>query len=159
MDDVKKGTCQAFVSGNWRTIHIIGTLSLEDFPTLRRALEPGEHYENLHCLSDNHSLAGLGNWANLAIDAIGNLAERGYTVKDIAQTAAFLALIAPSLNIFIHCGGDYESQTVVNTIRVTEGTVTIMSPLVKIVGDLPIKDISKPGGCFEETTGNGYQHE
>lgn len=119
--------------GNWRTVNLIGTVGEDDVPALRAAIDPGVDYRSFHPLVDTKGLCGLGMWVHQIINARGNLAERDYTVEDIARTLRRLLGVAPSLVLIVHCGGDYEDETCVATITVMDGEVTVGEPQVKTV--------------------------
>lgn len=117
--------------GNWRTVRIIGTCDSSEVDKLREAIKwdyRGNNNPPFHCLSNATSLCGLNDWPDETINREGNLAERGYDVEDVAKTLEKLLLIAPSLNIKIHCGGEYESTEVIATIICANGKVEIKEP-------------------------------
>lgn len=70
-------------------------------------------------------LAGLGDWVSSQVNACGNLAERDYTVADVATVLAELVQLAPSLRLKVHCGDDWESTTCIATITVGGGGVAV----------------------------------
>lgn len=104
--------------GNWTTVNIQGTCSTEDVPKLKAAISYDQNgdYEEFHCLSATKGLCGLGDWSGETINRIGNLAERDYDVSDVADTLLKLAAVAPSLNVKIHVGADYEYTPCIATI-------------------------------------------
>lgn len=114
--------------GNWRTVHIQGTCDAAEVPALRAAIRWGESMEGFHCLTDTGGVMGLNGWAAETIDAQGNLAERGYSVQQVADTLATLSKVAPSLRVKVHCGGDYEDTKVVATITLADGLVVVGPP-------------------------------
>lgn len=59
------------------------------------------------------------------MNACGNLAERDYTVADVATVLAELVQLAPSLRLKVHCGDDWESTTCIATITVGGGGVAV----------------------------------
>lgn len=123
--------------GNWRTVNMIGSCSAEDLPALKKALDPGEDYANFNCLSESSSLCGLNNWAKEKISTIGNLSERDYDPQDVAKTLEELVKVAPSLQLIVHCGGDYESTKCVATVRVLDGKVDLMPPQIEEIHSIP----------------------
>ncbi len=72
-------------------------------------------------------------WAAKTIDASGNLAERDYSVESVAKTLEDLAKVVPSLAVKVHCGGDYEDKTCINTITLADGKATIGKPEVETI--------------------------
>lgn len=122
--------------GNWMTVQIVGTCDPHDVPALKAAIILGPDYSNFHCLMGGVGLAGLPVWAAEKIDAVGNLAERDYEVEHVAKQLAKLAEIAPSLRVQIHCGGDNESHECVATLDLANGTVAVMPPRVKEIGEI-----------------------
>lgn len=122
--------------GNWRTVNIAGSVEPADVPALRARLTYDLHggdFRSFGPLSFDPStpgLAGLGDWVSPQISACGNLAERDYSVADVATVLAELATLAPSLRLKVHCGGDWESTTCVATITVGSGGVAVGPPEV-----------------------------
>lgn len=126
--------------GNWRTVQIIGSCSKEDTSALRKAIIYDIHSDarqEFYCLSHTGGLAGLPMWPAETINAIGNLAERGYAVNDIAEALRELVQIAPSLSVKIHCGGEWESKSCVTTIHLKDGKITINPPEIEVLPDPP----------------------
>jgi hypothetical protein len=120
--------------GNWRTVSLRGTLAPEHLAAATEFITPRTDYGDWHCLSASDGLCGLGHWIAERISCDGNLAERDYSVQDVADTLGALVDVAPSLELKVHCGGDYESETTVATITVHEGVVSIGEPEVLTVG-------------------------
>jgi hypothetical protein len=129
--------------GNWRTVNVVGTMSEADAATLRDLLDYGPDYMNrvdsrYACLAfSSHSpgLCGLGGWPAATMDRSGNLAERDYSVEDVAEALRALVQAAPSMLLKVHCGGEYESEDCIATISVGEGLVRTGKPEVeKIAG-------------------------
>lgn len=122
--------------GNWRRVQIIGSCALGDVSALIKALDPGKDYENFHCLV-NGGIAGLPQWASENIDAIGNLAERGYSVDDVAEQLEALAKVAPSLAVKVHCGGDYEVPDCVATVILDKGNAAVGDAEIEMIPETP----------------------
>ena len=122
--------------GNWRTVYIEGTCDPQDVPLLAQALTLDEDYENFHCLIDTLALSCIPNWAGELIQAVGNLAERDYSVEDIRQELQRLVQIAPSLNILVHCGDERESTQCISTLVVNRGTVLKTDPQIITIPDI-----------------------
>lgn len=127
--------------GNWRTVTITGSIDAADVPAARAFVELGDRpvdWDRFHCLCwTGPSLCGLGRWIPKdggQIDAVGNLAERDYGVEEVAETLRNLVAVAPSLDVKVHCGGDWENTTCVATVTAREGQVTISDPEVAEVG-------------------------
>ena len=118
--------------GNWKTVNIVGSCGKEDVQKLKGALFTPD-FNDWHCFSfsETGSLCGLGDWASEDINAIGNLSERDYSVEDVADTLRMLVKQAPSLDIKVHCGGDYESLDCEATVVVKNGKVRIQKPQVE----------------------------
>ena len=126
--------------GNWMTVNIKGICGIEDLDALRKALEHGKDYENFHCLVGG-GICGLPNWASKEINAVGNLAERDYSVQDVAEQLEKLHKIAPSLLVDVHCGGANESKICQKTVRLLpEGKVEIVGALQPEIPELD-KDV------------------
>jgi hypothetical protein len=130
--------------GNWRTVNVVGTMSQGDADGLRRVLERGDDpfyrywgkpFACLSFCSARPGLAGLGDWPAAEVSRCGNLAERDYSVEDVAEALRDLVRLAPSMLLLVHCGGDWESDVCVATIHVGEGLVAIGTPMVeKVIG-------------------------
>lgn len=134
--------------GNWRTVNIIGKCEESDLSALRKAVDIAGDWERFHPLCySGPSLCGLGNWPNNKISVIGNLAERDYDVDSVAACLADLVEVAPSLDLLVHCGDEYEATNCVATITVKEGAVTIGEPQIPELMAIP----------KEQMMGNFYQ--
>jgi hypothetical protein len=123
--------------GNWRTVQIIGACGAADVPALKRAISVAPDYSNFHPLLGGLGLAGLPVWAAEAINAVGNLAERGYDVDDVANTLRDLAMQVPSLAVKVHCGGDYESRACIATVTLAAGAVSVGPAEIAELPDIP----------------------
>lgn len=129
--------------GNWRTVRIEGTCAAEDIPRLNRQLTydyGSSDNPPLSCLGwgSAPSMCGLNRWPAETINIVGNLHERDYEVEDVADELRKLVEVAPSLRVFIDCGGDYESTDCVATVAVSEdGTVGVLPPRVAILPEIP----------------------
>ena len=71
------------------------------------------------------------------VSAIGNLAERDYTPQDVRDELEELLEIAPSMMLVVHCGGDWESDECVATIRTGEGLAVLLPPEVEKLMEIP----------------------
>lgn len=132
--------------GNWRTVTITGTMSEADARALREVLDYRDDYawdgwsKPYACLgfsSSRPGLAGLGAWPAAEMNRTGNLAERDYTVEDVADGLRALMPVAPTMLLKVHCGGDYESTTCAATITVGKGLVVVGKPEVADIGVIP----------------------
>ena len=127
--------------GNWRTVNITGTMSAEHAATLIDLLDYGPDYDRrvLHgaeCLAFSRGrpgLCSLGTWPAEQVNRAGNLAERDYSVEDVATALRALVHHAPSMLLKVHCGGDWESDECVATISVGEGLVVVGKPEVTTI--------------------------
>lgn len=134
--------------GNWRTVMIDGYCDPSEVPKLSEAIDPGVDFSNHHALASGGaytSIYGLNDWAAARIVRTGNLAERGFSVEDVAASARKIVESAPSFEAKIHCGGDYESKTCVATITVEAGEVSIGEPEVR---SLPERSEAEIAGNF-----------
>lgn len=124
--------------GNWRRVQIVGTCDSTEVAALRKALTFDVRTGlNFHCLVDG-GLGGLPNWAAKEINAVGNLAERDYGFEDVKETLEELAKVAPSLNVTVHCGGDYEDATCLVSIVLVHGKATIEPARVEQIPETEI---------------------
>lgn len=123
--------------GNWRTVNIIGTCEAGELPVLKyMASYDRKKFERFGPLSTGESLCGLDHWPAENMNVSGNLAERDYSVEDVATHLRELVLVAPSLNLKIHCGGEHESLECVATITVEKGLVTVGLPECQEIRDM-----------------------
>lgn len=121
--------------GNWRTVNVTGTMSEADAQALRAHLTYDfgdtatfDRFGPLSFSRKSPSLCGLNDWPRETVNACGNLAERDYSVEDVADELRKLVHIAPSMLLKIHCGGEYESDDCIATISVGEGIVAVGKP-------------------------------
>jgi hypothetical protein len=117
--------------GNWRTVNIVGTIPEADVQAIRDRVTydtVGDDWEGFGPLSydpRNPGLCGLDRWPQPQVFAAGNLAERDYSVEDVAEALAGLAVLSPGMVLKVHCGGERESTSCVATISVRDGQVTV----------------------------------
>lgn len=124
--------------GNWRTVNIVGTMTPQDADALRthlgysgywhrnRTEDPAwKRFGPLSFCRDQPSLCGVNDWPAPVMDRAGNLAERDYSVQDVAETLRELLAVAPSMALKVHCGGEWESALCVATVGVGGGAVMV----------------------------------
>lgn len=121
--------------GNWRTVHLIGTCDPDEVPALQEACRMRPDLQGFHPLTDAAGICGLNDWPAAEIDRRGNLAERNYSIEEVAATLLRLAQVAPSLTLKAHCGGENESKTVAATILVARRSVIVMPPLIAEIAE------------------------
>lgn len=127
--------------GNWRTVNITGAIAEAEIPALRerlgyshrRGFLSEQQFGPLSFNIDKPSLCGINDWVRPQVSAVGNLAERDYTPEDVRDELQELLAIAPSMMLTVHCGGDYESEECVATIRTGEGLAVLLPPEVEKV--------------------------
>lgn len=127
--------------GNWRTVNVSGTIAEADLGPLRerlgyshdRGFLSEQQFGPLSFNTDSPSLCGLNNWVRSEVSATGNLAERDYGPEDVRAELQELLTIAPSMMLTVHCGGDWESDECVATIRTGEGLAVLLPPEVEKV--------------------------
>jgi hypothetical protein len=138
--------------GNWRRVHIVGGMLAEEVDALVKELDQRPKYgmvivgrkdnfdedqvKKFGPLSITGGLCEFGSWPAPSINAVGNLAERDYDPDDVARHLGQLALVAPSLGVVVHCGGDYEADECVASVVLLEGVVAIHPPGIPEVKDL-----------------------
>lgn len=126
--------------GNWRTVHLQGSVSVDDHPALVKYLHEGYESSEWGCLHSG-GLGGLQNWAREHAEdergrvkfwSFGNLGERDFTPEDVAaEIRRIKDQVAPSLIVRVDCGGDYEDLTCVATVLVGEDdSVAVLPPMV-----------------------------
>ena len=132
--------------GNWRTVHISGTMDDDQAETLRKLLDTGPNYDGpawempYACLSFSRArpgLCGINAWPAGRMNCTGNLAERDYSVEDVRAALEALMPHAPSMLLKVHCGGEYESDEVAATISVGEGLVVTGPPEIATLPKIP----------------------
>lgn len=126
--------------GNWRTVRIVGTMSAEDASSVKKYLSCGFDGDDWGCLH-NGGLAGLPNWGRTNINCIGNLGERGYDEDSIQEELDKISQFAPSMNLIVHLGDNYESTKCVKSIKVENKNVEILEPLIDDIGGIPQEQI------------------
>ena len=132
--------------GNWRRVQIVGTCDDEDVDALKGALDwsgnlskidvGDERWKVLGPLSSGGGLAGLPNWAQRSFSVVGNCFERDYSVDSIANHLETLAKVAPSLEVMVHCGADWEKEGCIATVRLKNGKAKKLKPKVKIIPEI-----------------------
>ena len=123
--------------GNWRRVQIIGTCVADEVAVLRQALTLDKDLENFHCLICAAGIMGLPMWASQNISAIGNLAERNYTPRAVANQLEELAKAAPSLSVKVHCGNDYEAADCVATVTLKNSIASVGAPEIDEIPKQP----------------------
>jgi hypothetical protein len=140
--------------GNWRTVNIVGQVAEVEVAALRAVLVyNSDNWDNFGPLAfdvERPSLAGLGDWVRPQIFACGNLAERDYSVEDVAEAIRRLLTVAPSLDVQVHCGGDWESAECVATVTASGGQVRVCPPQVTSVA--PVGDDVAAGRLLRAMT-------
>jgi len=133
--------------GNWRTVRIVGSMSRRDVVRLWDLLDhdaPGSWGKPWACLSFSRlhpGLCSLGRWPAEQMDRTGNLAERDYSVQEVAEALQALVEIAGSMLLKVHCGGEYESDQCVATISAGEGVVVTGKPEIENIGEIPVAQL------------------
>lgn len=125
--------------GNWRTVHIHGTVSGMKVPALREALTPPstgkwtEQDDALYCLHINSGVFRLGNWIpdDGLVNVVGNLSERDLGVGDVYDACCQIVNIDPAACFVIDIGDDFESSECIASIVVTNGQARIVSAIVE----------------------------
>ena len=128
--------------GNWRTVNITGTMAAGHAAKLRDLLDDRDNigtagdvwdqaYACLSFSSTRPGLCGFGAWPAERVNAAGNLAERNFSVEDVAEALRALVQHAPTMLLKVHCGGEYESDECIATISVGEGLVVVGKPEVE----------------------------
>ena len=73
---------------------------------------------------------------SVAADATGaSNPLANYDINDVAEALRHMVTLAPSLELKVHCGGDYESDTCVATVTVHAGEVSVGPAEVPTVGE------------------------
>lgn len=123
--------------GNWRTVYIIGKCDYLEVQKLKELIDcKGPDYNNFHCLCNTGSICGLGDWSDEVINSVGNLSERDYSIKEVAERLKKIASQVPSLEVDIHCGEDYEDKKCIKTIRLRKEKVSIINPEIEKIPDI-----------------------
>jgi hypothetical protein len=122
--------------GDWRRVKIEGTCGAHDVPKLREMLDPGDDYENFHCLVYTAGVCGLPDWAGEQISAVGNLAERNYDAESVREVLLDILGMCPSLSVRVHVGDHNESAECVATVVACEGLVTVGDAAIDTIPEL-----------------------
>ena len=143
--------------GNWRMIEMAGTVAPADGKRIHEGIiELSRYVVGESSANRRHREAKVGftvsalrygstdltgwfwDWPTGQINECGNLFERSYDPDDVLRDCVSLASFAPSLDLVVHCGGEYQSNLCLATIRVKDGTATLGPPEVPFVGvDIP----------------------
>lgn len=128
--------------GNWRRAHLVGTCDRGEAGKLRRVirmdLSVPDFDQPFYPLSATGGVCGLPMWPDEEIDAVGNLAERDYDAEDVADCLRKLLTVAPSLELEVHLGGEYEADECVATVVCRDGEVSVEEPRVDEVPEVPV---------------------
>jgi len=135
--------------GNWRAVNIDGTIDPAQVAAARKAClsdyrAAGEQPYHALAFSPPGSLCGIDEWMAPRMNVTGNCYERDFEVEDIAEALRIVQKAAPSLNVKVHCGGDYEDKKCVATITAADGAVTVGPPEVETLpeqseGDMTLR--------------------
>lgn len=121
--------------GNWTRIHMIGNARKEDAERLQNWLSLDFESPRWGCLH-NGGIAGLPNWGTTDINVVGNLGERDFDINDIRDELIRATAFAPSLELYVHVGDAYESNTCIHTIMVSQKKVIIKAPEVSTIPEI-----------------------
>ena len=139
--------------GNWRTVNIVGRCDEKDVLKLKDVISwdiSGD--SEFYPLSHTKGICSLPMWALKNISVVGNLAERDYSLKSVAECLDELLLIAPSLDVVIHCGGDYESMDCIATIKIIDDKSTICDPEIDSLPEITESQLM--GHFYSQLLGN-----
>lgn len=106
--------------GNWRRVKITGECDKADVRTLKMLLATDFGEIDWTCLC-NGGLAGLPNWADERINALGNLGERDYSADSVAEALNTYLESVPSLDVVVHVGGEHEIADCEATVKLEDG--------------------------------------
>jgi len=143
--------------GNWRRVQIKGSVSVEDQPALAHWINIGDEYDRFHCLCQPGpgGICGLGPWGDVAeINALGNLAERDFTITDVVEAFEEAVNVAPSLDVLCHVGNDHEANDCVGTVAVKGGRVVKVGAMVE---EIPEIDTASLRGRMFDTLVNAQR--
>jgi hypothetical protein len=119
--------------GDWRRVQIVGTCGAQDVPKLRAHLAKDFTEDGWGCLHSG-GICGLPNWGRENIDVIGNLGERDYTPQSVGEELArIVEAVAPSLNVRVYVGEEYEGDKCVATVSLGEDGAVVGPPEIENV--------------------------
>jgi hypothetical protein len=141
--------------GNWRTVEIVGRVSPEQAVNMIEWLKEDDadwknidwdNYEEhpIEYLRMNRSLCGINQWVNEdgTITCQGNLSSKSPSDEDVERELNLLVEKYDTLELKLHLGGDYESDTCVATFTAKDGTVTKGDPEKETVSGASIDDMN-----------------
>lgn len=128
--------------GNWTTVNMVGKCAPEDVKNIKGFINYDDDWEKFNCLSNTGGLCGLNDWADEKISVIGNLAEQDYSTDDIKEALDEIVKLAPSLELKVHVGGDYESLDCIATVEAKEGVVEVKGPEIEKLMEIPSAQIN-----------------
>ena len=139
--------------GNWRMIEMSGTVDPAEGKRIHEGvIELSRYVVGESSANRRHREAKVGftvsalrygstdvtgwfwNWETGRINECGNLFERNYDPDAVLRDLVALAAVAPSLDLAVHCGGEWERNHCVATIRVKDGAATLGPPETPFVG-------------------------
>lgn len=118
--------------GNWTTVNIKGTIAPEHVQAVRKHFAKDFMDEGWGCLHGG-GICGLPNLGTENINAAGNLGERDYGAEDVAKECNKVLAFAPSFDVVVHVGEDYESLEVAATVKKVDGKYQVVAPEVKTI--------------------------
>lgn len=138
--------------GNWRRVQLLGTCAADEVKPLWDRVVYDIHdldsLDGFGPLSAGSGLCGLSKWPAEAISAVGNMAERDYDEDSVKSCLEELAVIAPSLALIVHMGGDYEVDECVATVTLLKGQALVGPPGVEKIP--PLDEDAMKGRLFDQ---------
>ena len=127
--------------GNWKRVEIIGTCDPSEVNALRAVVCVDFTDDRWTCISGSSGICGLPRWPNAQIRAVGNLGERDYSAASVADALNHYLRSAPSLDVRVHVGGDYESDECIATVRIDEGRYKVCKAEKETIPEIDPKQI------------------
>lgn len=135
--------------GNWRRVHIDGTLDPAQVEAAHRAclyewgkFDPASNLPHALSYSLQPSLCGLHEWPASRIKVVGNLYERDYCVESVVEALRIVLAAAPSLRAKVHCGADWESAECVATLTVSDQGVSSGPPEIDALPEISMNQMA-----------------
>lgn len=136
--------------GNWTTVNIKGTIAPEDVIAVRKHFNKDFMDDAWGCLHSG-GICGLPNLGTEVIDAAGNLGERDYGADSVAEECNKVLAFAPSFDVTVHVGGDYESLECVATVKKIDGKYQVVPPQTKTI--VPMTEEAMQANLLRELGG------
>jgi hypothetical protein len=125
--------------GNWRRVHICGTIPVTyDLDEIYTYLNTS-HDEIQYFVADGQGLCGINNWVSShEVDVIGNIGKCDDSGMEDIVSAEMTHLLKrfPGISLTIHLGANYEEDECTATFKVSDGQCICGPPGCATIGKI-----------------------